>query len=101
MPRRIDIELTSALADGSWTWRAAGAKVPKGTLDAFVDHGTVARRVDADVAAAQAVWAALPGVGIDMEDVAAQLEREGVASFAKAFDELIAALDEKANALKS
>ena len=33
MPRRIDIELTSALADGSWTWRAAGAKVPKGILD--------------------------------------------------------------------
>jgi hypothetical protein len=33
MPRRIDIELTSALADGSWTWRAAGARVPKGVLD--------------------------------------------------------------------
>jgi hypothetical protein len=33
MPRRIDIELTSALADGSWTWRKAGARVPKGVLD--------------------------------------------------------------------
>ena len=33
MPRRIDIELTSALADNSWTWRAAGARVPKGVLD--------------------------------------------------------------------
>ena len=33
MPRRIDIELTSALGDGSWTWRAAGAKQPKGVLD--------------------------------------------------------------------
>ena len=33
MPRRIDIELTSALADSSWTWRAAGARVPKGVLD--------------------------------------------------------------------
>ena len=33
MPRRIDIELTSALADGSWTWRAAGARSPKGTVD--------------------------------------------------------------------
>jgi transaldolase len=31
-----------------------------------------------------------------MDDVAAQLEREGVASFAAAFDELIAALDTKA-----
>lgn len=33
MGRRIDIELTSAREDGSWTWRAAGAKQPKGTLD--------------------------------------------------------------------
>ncbi|MFN3254442.1 MAG: hypothetical protein ACE37B_01995 [Ilumatobacter sp.] len=36
MPRRIDIELTSALADGSWTWRAAGARNPKGVVDASV-----------------------------------------------------------------
>ena len=33
MSRRIEIELTSARADGSWTWRAAGAKEPRGTLD--------------------------------------------------------------------
>lgn len=33
MSRRIDIELTSALPDGSWTWRAAGARQPKGTVD--------------------------------------------------------------------
>jgi hypothetical protein len=33
MSRRIDIELTSALPDGSWTWRAAGARQPKGQMD--------------------------------------------------------------------
>ncbi len=33
MPRRIEIELTSARQDGSWTWRAAGAREPKGVLD--------------------------------------------------------------------
>jgi hypothetical protein len=33
MSRRIDIELTSALADGSWTWRAAGARKPNGQMD--------------------------------------------------------------------
>lgn len=33
MPTRIDIELTSAAADGSWTWRAAGAREPRGVLD--------------------------------------------------------------------
>jgi hypothetical protein len=34
MSRRIDIELTSARPDGSWTWRAAGAREPKGTMTA-------------------------------------------------------------------
>ncbi len=34
MSRRIDIELTSQTADGSWTWRAAGARQPKGTVAA-------------------------------------------------------------------
>src|SRR5579859_5593718 len=33
MSRRIDIELTSARQDGTWTWRAAGAREPKGVLD--------------------------------------------------------------------
>src|SRR5215204_55047 len=33
MSRRIDIELTSTRDDGSWTWRAAGAREPRGTID--------------------------------------------------------------------
>ena len=33
MSRRIEVELTSSRPDGSWTWRAAGAKLPKGDLD--------------------------------------------------------------------
>ena len=36
MSRRIDIELTSALPDGSWTWRAAGARKPNGQMDGSV-----------------------------------------------------------------
>src|ERR1700685_2883127 len=34
MSRRIDIELTSQTGDGSWTWRAGGARQPKGTVEA-------------------------------------------------------------------
>jgi hypothetical protein len=34
MSRKIEVELTSDRGDGSWTWRAAGAKQPKGDLDA-------------------------------------------------------------------
>ena len=33
MGRRIEVELTSTRDDGSWTWRAAGARKPKGELD--------------------------------------------------------------------
>ncbi|MFT5200758.1 MAG: hypothetical protein ACI9C1_000123 [Candidatus Aldehydirespiratoraceae bacterium] len=31
--RRLEIELTSNRDDGTWTWRAVGAKSPKGVLD--------------------------------------------------------------------
>ena len=36
MSRRIDIELTSTRDDGSWTWRAAGAREPRGTLESAI-----------------------------------------------------------------
>jgi hypothetical protein len=36
MSVRIEIELTSARPDGSWTWRAAGAREPKGVAEAGV-----------------------------------------------------------------
>ena len=38
MPRRIEVELTSVREDGTWTWRAAGARQPKGTLDGALLH---------------------------------------------------------------
>ncbi|MGI8936651.1 MAG: hypothetical protein ACR2JF_00290 [Iamia sp.] len=42
MSRRIEIELTSTRDDGSWTWRAAGAKQPKGVLDGGLLPGSPA-----------------------------------------------------------
>jgi hypothetical protein len=40
MSRRIDIELTSDRGDGTWTWRAAGAQKPRGTVEsALVPDG--------------------------------------------------------------
>lgn len=38
MSRRIEIELTSARPDGSWTWRAAGAREPKGVVAGGLLH---------------------------------------------------------------
>jgi transaldolase len=70
--------------------------MPEATLDAFADHGTPVRTVDADPAAAQAVLDQLAAVGVDLDDVAQVLEAEGVASFSKSFDELLDALGAKA-----
>lgn len=42
MSRRIDIELTSNRNDGTWTWRAAGAKSPKGVVRADLLGGSLA-----------------------------------------------------------
>jgi transaldolase len=73
--------------------------LPDETISAFLDHGTVARTIDADLADADGLMAALADAGIEMEDVGRTLEAEGVASFSKSFDELIQALTDKANAL--
>ncbi len=75
--------------------------LPEDTLEAFADHGTLARTVDADPADAERVWRALADVGVDMDDVADQLEREGVDAFMKSFDELIDALERKAAELQA
>lgn len=75
--------------------------LPDSTIEAFVDHGNLARTVDDEVEAAEVVWASLAAVGVDMDDVAEQLEREGVASFQKSFTELIDALDTKASELRA
>ena len=46
------------------------------------------------------MWQRLTDVGVDLDDVAAQLEREGVSSFQKSFDELLGALDAKSAELR-
>jgi transaldolase len=73
--------------------------MPEGTIADFLDHGTVARTVDTGLDAAERLMRALSAAGIEMEDVAQTLEAEGVASFAKSFDELLQSLSDKANAL--
>lgn len=73
--------------------------LPEATLDDFEREGTVARTVDEGVEEARRVFEQLAEVGVDLDDVARVLEDEGVASFAKAFDELHATLGSKAGTL--
>jgi transaldolase len=75
--------------------------MPDGTVADFLDHGTVTRTVDAGLAEAEALIGQLAAAGIGMEDVAQVLESEGVASFAKSFDELVQSLTDKARSLSS
>jgi len=73
--------------------------MPDGTVADFLDHGTVARTVDAGIDEARSVIGRLADAGIDMEDVANTLELEGVASFAASFDDLLSSLAAKAGEL--
>jgi transaldolase len=73
--------------------------MPDETIAHFLDHGTVARTVDARPQDSAATLTRLATLGIDMTDVARTLEDEGVASFAKSFDELMQSLSDKANTL--
>jgi len=70
--------------------------MPDQTLAAVLDHGTIARTVDADPQAASAALRTLTDAGIDFADVVTRLEDEGVASFAKSFEDLLAILAKKA-----
>ncbi len=69
--------------------------MPPATIVAFRDHGNVARTVDAEVNAAREVIAALENNGIAMKDVTDKLLTEGLASFQKSFDTLLAGLRDK------
>jgi len=52
----------------------------------------LARTLDTGIAQAEAVTRRLAAVGVDMDDVGLTLEQEGVASFTKSFEEVLAAL---------
>ena len=73
--------------------------MPPATIDAFRDHGEVARTVDAAFTVAERTIAELGAVGVDLGDVTAKLLRDGLASFQKSFDTLLSGLDKKSAAL--
>lgn len=74
--------------------------MPDQALQAFIDHGAVARTIDSNVSEAEGIYSALEKLGIDWNFVGSQLELEGVDSFKKSFESLLDSLQEKANSLK-
>jgi transaldolase len=73
--------------------------MPPATIDAFKDHGVVARTVDENVREAERVMAQLAEVGIDFREVTDKLLVDGLASFQKSFDSLLAGLERKTKTL--
>jgi transaldolase/glucose-6-phosphate isomerase len=64
------------------------------TIDAFRDHGRPRARLETDLDDARARLAALERMGISLEHVTDRLLEDGVTLFCKAFDRLLAAVDE-------
>jgi transaldolase len=69
--------------------------VPIETLTAYRDHGNPRRTLDQDVSEAYKLLAALPSLGIDLNEATEQLEQEGVKKFSAAFERLMVSLKEK------
>lgn len=69
--------------------------MPLATVEAFADHGAAKVTVDHDVDAAAAHIAALREVGIDLDQVTDELQRDGVEKFAKSFRDLLQSVDTK------
>ena len=73
--------------------------MPPATIDAFRDHGVVDRTVDKKVAAAEGLLREIEAAGISVKDVTDKLLADGIASFQKSFDELVAGLEAKVGSL--
>ena len=69
--------------------------VPPATLDAFRDHGKVQQTITEGLDDARATLTQLEAQGISMDKVTQELEDEGVKSFADAFKQLLATIDER------
>ena len=68
---------------------------PPATLDAFLDHGTVGLTITEGLDRAKKQLESLSGLGVDLLAITRRLQRDGVSSFAKAFESLTKSVSEK------
>jgi len=74
--------------------------MPEGTLKAFADHGDPGPMMAPDGGNCEAVLAEFAKAGINVDALAAQLQEEGAKSFVKSWNELLAVIASKSDALK-
>ncbi len=73
--------------------------MPPKLIEAFRDHGDVQRTVDKRLGAAEGVLREIEAVGVSMASVTDKLLADGLTSFGKSFDTLIAGIDQKVSQL--
>ena len=74
--------------------------MPESTLLALHDHGNIGASTPADGGDCEAVLAQFKAAGVDIDALAAQLQKEGAASFVKSWNELMDVLASKSQALQ-
>lgn len=74
--------------------------MPEKTLLAFADHGEVGAMMPRDGGDAEQVLKEFTKAGVDLDALAAQLQREGADAFVKSWEDLLHCLDEKSATLK-
>ncbi|WP_423967460.1 transaldolase [Candidatus Binatus sp.] len=75
--------------------------MPEKTLQALADHGDLGTTMPPDGGDAEQVLARFTQAGIDLDALAAQLQREGAESFDKSWDDLLGCIAQKSTQLKS
>jgi transaldolase len=74
--------------------------MPEKTLLAFADHGELRGTIPADGGDAEDVLDDIARSGIDLEALAAQLQKDGAEAFVKSWEDLLGVLVEKSKSLK-
>jgi transaldolase len=73
--------------------------IPDATLAAFFDHGEVGDPLPADGGDADAMLARFTEAGVDLDDVAAQLQSNGAKAFVAAWHELLGRIEAQTSAV--
>ncbi len=74
--------------------------MPEATLNALADHGELGSIMAADGGNCEAVLGQFAQAGVKVEILAAQLQNEGAKSFVKSWNELLAVIASKSEALQ-
>jgi transaldolase len=74
--------------------------MPPATMDAYRDHGDPRLTVTEGVEKAREIQKSFAAIGIDFNEVGETLQKEGVESFSKSFEDLISVIKKRRDAVK-